>query len=632
MNKTSFYFKKLLPITGKVLLTLTLIFGLSLALIAASTANKGALPVPKKSYTSEFLTLDQSGTILENDEVSLKWEDNGELVLYYYGIEILWSSETGGKGTLLTFNSRNGKLLIEDKKGNTIWSTEASGGNVLKVERKHNLVMLDSSNEIIWETGTSIPGLRTGDVYTIETKIAPKDFMIPPDVSYQYIVLRAEGGDGGAKHVKEAGGAVRFKVAGGSGATIISAFEIGTGTNMIPPGSTLRVIIGKRGRNRTGQGTTGCAGGAGTAVLLKKPNKKMWRLLMVAGGGGGAYSDCCTDKRPGKSAEITENGSSGGGSNGGSGGQNGYAGESPSFTTSYDPTPGGGAFGELADTEAGYNQVEGAPGWPGGNSSPKTLPTGGIGGANGSGPWGFGGGGAAGRGGAGGGGYSGGGSGKAYRGGGGGGSYLNTNFAVPGTTKKIKNDPTNNPENGVVKYQFLDDPNIEINNFTINNGRISVDGSSQSQLICRVESSAGLQGDHIFLADQLGQHRFSGNQYYRLVFFDSAVSDDFFNETYLSYFLENGHGVLLDPNGNAAQPPNSGTINWTVDIPHFSNCTLNFKLYMKNPDSSQYEHYETNHTGRFSLDPGTDYQVQIAFEEAPSFIIKSINYSIPAGS
>ncbi|MCB9307685.1 MAG: hypothetical protein H6565_13905, partial [Lewinellaceae bacterium] len=65
-----------------------LMFGFFLGSIASVSAADsllyiGKLPVPGTNIVSDYLTLDQNGTILENDQVALKWQSDGNLVLYY---------------------------------------------------------------------------------------------------------------------------------------------------------------------------------------------------------------------------------------------------------------------------------------------------------------------------------------------------------------------------------------------------------------------------------------------------------------------------------------------------------------------------------------------------------------------
>lgn len=110
-----------------------------------------------------------------------------------------------------------------------------------------------------------------------------RDFYIPQNVQHDYLYLHAEGADGGARIVKEAGGSIRHIVNGGSGATIKAIFKIGTGTGEIPPGSLIRMIVGGAGKSRTSQASLSGGGGGGTAVLFKAPDKSYseFQLLMV---------------------------------------------------------------------------------------------------------------------------------------------------------------------------------------------------------------------------------------------------------------------------------------------------------------------------------------------------------------
>ena len=428
-----------------------------------SQVSIGALPVPGKDYTSNFLTLAQAGIILENDQLQLKWQSDGNLVIYYYGTEVVWASNTARKGHILSFDPNERQLAIKDSDGKDIWSSNTSDASVLQLNADHNLVILNSQKKTIWQSGTTLTHLNDdGESHTIGSNgSTPQTFLVPTDTDYKYLYLRAEGGDGGARKITYSPITV-VHVAGGEGATVIAAIPIGTGEKEIPPGSTLRLIVGLKGATRVAGTTAGSPGGAGTGVLFKKPGESNWTLLMVAGGGGGAYSDYGAVKREGHPAESGENGGRGGGDGGAYGGKDGSYGGDQANTHSSGGLSGGGAYeGDPYRITAGQGGWEGAR-FKNSNGSyiwnRDTLPNGGKGGptsqwGNVAGPWGFGGGGSGGTSGGGGGGYSGGGCGLDYYPGGGGGSYLNTSFGFYQQT--IRNDRTTSPGNGSVLYRFF---------------------------------------------------------------------------------------------------------------------------------------------------------------------------------
>lgn len=431
--------------------TLLIFLGLysSTALAVGPELIKGAIPVPGKDYTDEVLFNYDDGVIMENDLFTLKWETSGSLAIYHYGgSEKLWTSGTEYQGKSLQFRASDGKFVIRNEDGTVIWPDNPVSCQKVALLENLNLVMYDGSGQVVWETDTSLPEISSDELQTLTGDIEEaRDYLIPRYSSIKTLLLRAEGADGGMRHIKDFGN-TRFKVKGGEGATIQAMFQIGTGDRMIPPGSILRFIVGRRSATLFRQTTTGCGGGGGTAVLLKKPRSVNWYLLIAAGGGGGAYSDCCTVKSEGKPGAITENGSDGKGSGGAKGGYYGEAGKNLfSGTTG---TGGGGAFKGPTSNAA----------WPDGSVDGSISLPKGIDGRNarwqgtGTGGWGFGGGGGAGNSGGGGGGFSGGGAGQTFHGGGGGSSYLLDALVIPGTTLKIQNGTTDDPGDGFVNYQL----------------------------------------------------------------------------------------------------------------------------------------------------------------------------------
>jgi len=395
----------------------------------------GKLLVPGTNSFSDHLTTSQSGILLEKDQVTLAWLSDGNLEMKYCNKLLLWRSSLNvNNGAVLAFQKSDGKLAIKNSSGDVIWSSAGTTASKLQLKWNHNLVMFDGSNKEIWSSSTGSNLLQRDDEkHTISFSESTQEFMIPPDCPYKYLYLHAEGADGGKRRVKETWGSVRFQVAGGSGATIIGIFEIGTGPTMIPPGSSIRISIGASGGTLTDQGTGGCGGGGGTIIMVRKPNDTYWHLLLVAGGGGGGYSDCCAVKREGRSAETTEDGGLGGGDKY-PGGKNGADGE-PCYQMNHPEYNGGGGI-----NKAGWaNKIT--------ILGPNDYAVTGIPGYIWSGQQCYGGGG--------GGGFSGGGAGQNYYPGGGGGSYVNTDLAV--TEFRKKNDPTTDTSHGFVEYQFGSD-------------------------------------------------------------------------------------------------------------------------------------------------------------------------------
>ncbi|WP_422105673.1 BspA family leucine-rich repeat surface protein [Winogradskyella sp.] len=255
------------------------------------------------------------------------------------------------------------------------------------------------------------------------------------------------GGDGGFARVSDCWSG------GGNGAVVEFTLTVGYGANEIPPGTTLRYIVGGKGTddnivNSDNVRARG-SGGGGTAVLANIDSS--WEIIAVAGGGGGAYRGralgFCVDNEPGQGGRSTTSGGNGHGTYGGDGGSNGEGGTGggdANFGWTDLAGGGGGAFSD----GTGSNIVIGEDdhrmgGKKGGN-------WGGHGGTwdDHEGGFGYGGGGSANSGGGGGGGYSGGGGGSELDNGGGGGSYLNSTYTANGNITAGGHDT--NTEHGYI--------------------------------------------------------------------------------------------------------------------------------------------------------------------------------------
>lgn len=157
-----------------------------------------------------------------------------------------------------------------------------------------------------------------GGKYQIHSSgIAYTDYIIPLNGAPPYIQITARGADGGKAWIEALKGFKYQTVRtgqGGQGTTVSATFRIGTGSNELQPGSTLRTIIGlagASGRNCRGCiGQHGGGGGGGTGLLyLPKgadaTNPANWKILLVAGGGGGGAAGTgghSWNGRPGQTA------------------------------------------------------------------------------------------------------------------------------------------------------------------------------------------------------------------------------------------------------------------------------------------------------------------------------------------
>ncbi len=315
-----------------------------------------------------------------------------------------------------------------------------------------------------------------------------QDHIIPNNPLITKIRFTLSGADGGAAILNMGQTfpfigfetAFSYKAGGGNGAVVNGTFLVGSAPGQIPPGSTVRFIIGIKGETGTdnisvitgaGTGSEYGGGGGGTAVLFRRPASTVWTLLGVAGGGCGAYQGVVSlvpfgDE--GGAGEESENGANGGGV--GEYGQGGNFGNGGGANIGYYPlTPTGAGGGgrvrkgdgmlTIVDIGSGniteeYQFGEGGAGVPGGSD------VGGYGGTREfqpillfnfrNGGFGYGGGGAGAGIGGGGGGYSGGGAGGLFSGGGGGGSYLN---GIRETGNVSGGGSDNTPDDGLVTYQ-----------------------------------------------------------------------------------------------------------------------------------------------------------------------------------
>ncbi len=342
-----------------------------------------------------------------------------------------------------------------------------------------------------------------GAVHTVGYNGSYQDFAIPMNPAISKISFTLNGGDGGYAQVTDSypditcfcETSVTVKSNGGSGSTTNLTFQVGSGANQIPHGSTIRFVVGRAGVSGASNGAVGVGldyggGGGGTAVLYKAPTDASFTLIGVAGGGGGAYQGMVAwssvDAEDGQGGRSGEGGGSGNGDLGpGGGGSSGNGGGGNPGLGSLGGG-GGGAFSNGGGVDCisfqgssinGEGGAGGQDGGYGGNSEgclSFSWRNGGFG---------FGGGGAGSGAGGGGGGYSGGGVGGTTGRGGGGGSFM-ASFRESGSVTAGGN--TGSPANGFVNYQVTLNapPIVSCKNATIYlnaNGNASISATDITQ-------------------------------------------------------------------------------------------------------------------------------------------------------
>lgn len=142
-----------------------------------------------------------------------------------------------------------------------------------------------------------VPTFACPDITTLSFTGSVQDYRIPA-LYGRAVELRVEGGDGGDAS-RRFNGNEADRVDGGEGATAVILCRVGTGTNEIAPGGTLRFIVGGAGEEYGSDSFVslpgfsdgyGGAGGGGSAVLYLPPGETDWNnsiILVAAGGGGG---------------------------------------------------------------------------------------------------------------------------------------------------------------------------------------------------------------------------------------------------------------------------------------------------------------------------------------------------------
>jgi len=379
-----------------------------------------------------------------------------------------------------------------------------------------------------------------------------QDLVIPNNPLITKIRFSLSGADGGAailhmgQHIPVPFSddifieAFKYSAGGGSGAVVNGTFLVGPGPGKIPPGSTVRFIIGQKGESghdnisvipNGGTGSEYGGGGGGTAILFRPPALTTWTLLGVAGGGGGAYQGVVSGIAiglgdDGGAGQDTENGANGGGIDYGIGGTNGNGGNRSVGVVGISPIGAGGGgrftngnglltYVDIIDITLDEEELEEAEFGEGGAGKPGGFELGGYGGNSESQPtevfilglrnggFGYGGGGVGVGTGGGGGGYSGGGAGGLFNGGGGGGSYLN---GIRETGNVSSGGDDTEPDDGIASYQVtINQPPVAV----CKNATVYLSATGQASIVAADVDNGSNDPDNTPLTYSLSKSNFT---------------------------------------------------------------------------------------------------------------------------
>ena len=90
-----------------------------------------------------------------NGSFTLRWQDDGNLVLYKGGNNPIWASQTQGRGAAFRIQD-DGNLVIYDAANSPIWASNTNNKSVSYVvlQDDGNLVLYTINNQPVWATNT----------------------------------------------------------------------------------------------------------------------------------------------------------------------------------------------------------------------------------------------------------------------------------------------------------------------------------------------------------------------------------------------------------------------------------------------------------------------------------------------
>lgn len=114
--------------------------------------------VAQTPAVSKIVSWNPGGTIMRsmNGIFTLRFQNDGNLVLYKNGNNPIWASQTHGKTSKKFRFQDDGNLVIYNAADSAIWSSNTHGknGSYMVLQDDGNLVIYTINNQPIWATNT----------------------------------------------------------------------------------------------------------------------------------------------------------------------------------------------------------------------------------------------------------------------------------------------------------------------------------------------------------------------------------------------------------------------------------------------------------------------------------------------
>ncbi|MDD3772970.1 MAG: bulb-type lectin domain-containing protein [Weeksellaceae bacterium] len=92
----------------------------------------------------------------ESGVYTLRFQEDGNLVLYKNKTKPIWASQTSGRQTRSLIFQDDGNLVIYDANKNAVWSSNShgKGGSYITLQNDGNLVIYTYQNKPVWASDT----------------------------------------------------------------------------------------------------------------------------------------------------------------------------------------------------------------------------------------------------------------------------------------------------------------------------------------------------------------------------------------------------------------------------------------------------------------------------------------------
>jgi hypothetical protein len=150
-------------------------------------------PAPAILYANQSLVANQY-LLSAGGKYQLIMQPDGNLVFYTAAHNLVWQSNTYGKGGVRVTMQPDGNFVMYNSKNQAVWqsNTYGRGGDHVIVQDDANFVIVSAANQPVWSIQTGLITQPAPSILYSNQSLGPNQYLLSPDGRYEF-VLQSDG-------------------------------------------------------------------------------------------------------------------------------------------------------------------------------------------------------------------------------------------------------------------------------------------------------------------------------------------------------------------------------------------------------------------------------------------------------